>query len=372
MPSAHLLKTVPVHRSARVIQLEGMFDLPPSQQSKKEWNVSLPIEERAWNIGLIVGPSGSGKTTIAHAFFGASIIRGFDWPTDQSILDGFDPVLSIKEVTGLLSSVGFSSPPGWLKPFHVLSNGEQFRCTIARALAEPLEMVVVDEFTSVVDRTVARIGSAAIAKGIRKRGTKFIALSCHEDILDWLSPDWIYRTDESTFSWRSLRPRPSIELQIRQTDRSAWRTFHHHHYLSGNLSQSARCFIGEVEGHPAAFTAVLFWPHPTRSGWREHRTICLPDFQGVGIGNGMSEFVASLFRATGRPYRSVTSSPAMIRHRARSPHWKMTRSPSRIASEPRLRQFRRSSSIRRMTASFEYVGPARVKEARRFGILKAS
>lgn len=369
MPSARLLKTVPVNRSARVIQIEGMFDLPPAQRSQREWNVSLPIEERDWNIGLIVGPSGSGKTTIARELFGSNIIYGFDWPSDRAVVDGFPSTLSIKEVTGLLSSVGFSSPPGWLKPFYVLSNGEQFRCTIARALAEPLDMVVVDEFTSVVDRTVARIGSAAIAKAIRKRGNRFIALSCHEDVLDWLSPDWVYRTDESTFSWRSLRPRPAIELQIRQTDSSAWRIFRHHHYLSGDLSRCARCFVGEVDGRAAAFAAVLFWPHPVRPGWREHRTICLPDYQGVGIGNSMSEFVASLFRATGRPYRSVTSSPAMIRHRARSPLWRMTRPPSRMASKPRLRQFQKSSATRRMTASFEYVGPARVKEARRFGIL---
>jgi len=371
MPSARLLKTVPVTRTSRVIQIEGMFDLPPSERSEKEWSVSLPVEDRRWNIGLIVGPSGSGKTTIARELFGSHIVDGFDWPKDRAVVDGFDPALSIKEVTDLLSSVGFSSPPGWLKPFHVLSNGEQFRCTIARALAEPVEMVVVDEFTSVVDRTVAKIGSAAIAKAIRTRGNKFIALSCHEDVLDWLSPDWVFRTDESTFSWRSLRPRPTIELQIRQTDASAWRLFRQHHYLSGELSRSARCFLGEVEGRAAAFTAVLFWPHPQRSGWREHRVVCLPDFQGIGIGNRMSEYVASLFRTTGRPYRSVTSSPAMIRHRAKSPLWKMTRSPSRIASEPRLGQFRKSSSTRRLTASFEYVGPTRVKEARRFGILSS-
>ena len=49
---------------------------------------------------------------------------------------------------------------------------------------------------------------------------------------------------------------------------------------------------------PAAFTAVLAFPHARRPGWREHRTVCLPDFQGVGIGNAMSELVASLFVAT--------------------------------------------------------------------------
>ena len=371
MPCARVLKSIPVHRTPRVMQLEGLFDLPPSARSEKEWEVSLPLEDRDWNIGLIVGPSGSGKTTIAREMFGDAIVDGFLWPEDQAVVDGFPADLSIKQVTEFLSSVGFCSPPGWMRPFRCLSNGEQFRCTMARALAERLDLVVIDEFTSVVDRTVARIGSAAIAKAVRKQGKRFIALSCHEDVVDWLSPDWVYRVDESTFTWRSLRPRPAINLCVRRTDSSAWRLFRHHHYLDANLSKSARCFVGEVDGRAATFTAVIFWPHPSRPGWREHRTVCLPDFQGVGLGNGTSEFVASLFRATGRPFRSVTSSPAMIRHRARSPLWKMIRSPGRIASKPGMRQLRQTASTHRITASFEFVGPSRPKEARRFGILSA-
>src|SRR5262249_57232560 len=55
---------------------------------------------------------------------------------------------------------------------------------------------------------------------------------------------------------------------------------------------------------PAAFTAVLHAPDPLGGYWREHRTVCLPDFQGVGIGNALSEFVASLFVATGKRYCS--------------------------------------------------------------------
>jgi hypothetical protein len=130
--------------------------------------------------------------------------------------------------------------------------------------------------------------------------------------------------------------------------------------------------MGLVEERPAAFVAVLPFPHPVRSGWREHRCVCLPDFQGVGIGNAMSEFVASLFAATGKPYRSVTSHPAMIHHRARSPHWRMSRSPSRIRpghrSSNRMAAFDKTLSSRRLTASFEYVGEARGHIAAKFGI----
>ncbi len=77
--------------------------------------------------------------------------------------------MAIKEITALLSSVGFSSPLAWLRPFEGLSIGERFRVTMARALAETRDLTVIDELTSVVDRTVAQIGSAAIAKTVRRR-----------------------------------------------------------------------------------------------------------------------------------------------------------------------------------------------------------
>ena len=242
-----------------------------------------------------------------------------------------------------------------------LSNGEQFRATVARALAEKPQLTVIDEFTSVVDRTVARIASAAIAKAVRsRRNQKFVAVSCHYDVIDWLCPDWVYDPAADNFQWRCERRRPAIILEITRVSRAAWRLFSRHHYLSAALNPVAKCYLACIEGRPAAFTAVLPFPHPIRPGWREHRTVCLPDYQGVGIGNALSEFVAGLYRSTGKPYRSVTSNPAMIRHRARSGLWKMTRRPSMVRNA-RQRGFKNMvfrTSHGRITASFEYAGPA--------------
>ena len=383
MPIAMIHRSTNIERTARVMQLEGLFDVPPSERSEVSWRVDLPIEDRDWSIGLIVGPSGCGKSTVARELFGESIVGAMHWPADQSIVDAFPATLGIKEITGLLSSVGFSSPPSWLRPFPVLSNGEQFRVTIARALANAMTnnsieskrtpLLVVDEFTSVVDRTVAKVASFAVAKAVRRLGLQFIAVSCHHDIADWLLPDWTYEPATGEFCWRSLRQRPAIKLTIRKVHSSAWKLFHHHHYLDNTLNPSAHCFVGFVRlgneecDTPAVFTAVLPFPHPQAPGWREHRTVCLPDFQGVGIGNAMSEFVAGMFRATGRPYRSVTSSPSMIRHRARSPLWKMIRAPSSTGYQ-RLKGFRRTNAVDRLTASFEFAGPALIDAAGQFGI----
>ena len=358
-------------RSPRVMQLEGMFDVPPSERSEVRWRVSLPLEEKPWQIGLIVGASGSGKTSVARELFGDRIISGYDWPADKSIIDAFPASLSIKDITGALSSVGFSSPPSWLRPFRVLSNGEQFRATIARAMLESDGLFVVDEFTSVVDRTVARIGSHAIAKAVRGRGKQFIAVSCHYDIIDWLQPDWIYEPGTDSFQWRELQCRPAIQIEIRRVHHSAWQLFKHHHYLSAELARGSICFLALIEDHPAAFVSVINFPHPKRSGWRGHRAVCLPDFQGVGIGNAVADYVAGLFRATGRPYFAVTSHPALTRRCARSPLWKMTRPPSRTPAQGRsgIRRMAGTHANARLSASFEYIGPAHQAAAKGFGLI---
>ena len=130
---------------------------------------------------------------------------------------------------------------------------------------------------------------------------------------------------------------------------------------------------GAVAGRPVAFASAIHTPD-RKSFWREHRTVCLPDVQGVGIGNALSEFVASVIKSLGKPYMSTTGNPAMIRHRARSPLWKMKRAPSRNALD--RGEMRRgfganlmSRAVNRLTAGFEYVGPARPEDAERLGVV---
>lgn len=370
-------RSVAVKQTPRVKQMSGMFDVAPAAISEQTWQVDLELPE-SWHIGVILGASGSGKTTVARELFGKQLVERWDWPKDKSILDGFPAGMSIKDITGLLSSVGFSSPPAWLRPFHVLSNGQQFRVTVARTLAEQPELAVVDEFSSVVDRTVAQVGSAAVAKTVRRRGQKFIAVTCHYDVVEWLEPDWVYEpaTNKMTLnvgpdgSRGSLWRRPAIELEIVRADISAWNLFRGHHYLTSEIHRGSKCFVGLVKNQPAVFTAVLPFPHPRRPSWRGHRTVCLPDYQGVGIGNAMSEFVASIFAATNKPYISTTSHPAMIRHRAGSKVWRMTRRPGMVNSNSSNETgMNATSSTTRITAGFEFVGAKRIAEARQFGLL---
>lgn len=385
-----------------------MFDLAIEPVSRDTFRAQVPGLDEPWQIGAIVGPSGSGKTSIARAAFGNALYEAQLWPADRAVIDclGDQP---IKQITRTLTAVGFSSPRAWIKPHAVLSNGEKFRCELARALlcnagvrgqgtgvskdhAEATETsassltpdpwpltppptpLIFDEYSSVVDRTVAKIGSAALSKAIRSGAiaTRFVAVTCHDDIIRWLQPDWVLDMSGPLLHRGRVRASP-ITMRIERADRTLWSLFERHHYLSGTLHRAAMCFVARVEGRPAAFTAVLAFPHPIRPGWREHRTVCLPDFQGVGIGTALSDFIASLFVATGKPYFSTTIHPAMIAHRARSRLWKMHRKPRMVSSHGESSREKTAMSDTcsrgRCTAGFEYIGAARPKEARHLGVL---
>ena len=358
MSRHRIVRRSEIARTARVKQLEGMFDLPPSKRAELTWDVSLPIEDKPWQIGLIHGPSGCGKSTIAREVFGDKLIAGFPWTTGRTVIDDFPENLPVKEVTGLLSAVGFSSPPAWLRPFSALSNGEQFRVTLARALAESPDLAVIDEFTSVVDRTVAKIGSAAVSKAIRSRpNVKFVAVACHDDIVNWLQPDWTFEPHTGAFHWRSLQQRPAIELQVRRVSSRHWREFAHHHYLTASLMTGAECYLATVEGRPAAFAGII--TNASEGCWRESRIVCLPDFQGIGIGNKFSEFLGSVYRGCGCRYMSKTGHPAMIRHRYKSTVWRVITRLSAMTPRPGPKQRATRKTARgRSTAGFEYTGPA--------------
>lgn len=183
------------HNSYRSARVKSLFNAEKGNEFNLDANID--IDDIDWQIGLIVGPSGSGKTSIGKQLFGGGrVIDLYDgWDMSIPIIDAIAPDGDFDAVTTALANVGLGDVPSWLRPFYALSNGQQFRAGLARIIAEAPSEVIVDEFTSVIDRQIAKIGAMAFAKGWRKnKGKKIVLLACHYDIIDWLQPDWVFDT----------------------------------------------------------------------------------------------------------------------------------------------------------------------------------
>ncbi len=345
----------------RAEKVRSQFDIPkPETLTHKltlDWD--LPTE---WNVGLIVGPSGSGKSTLSRkAFPEASYYDGgraiFEWPTDEPMVDGFGDEHTTTTVTEALSRVGFSSPPHWLQPYHTLSTGQKFRADMARVLLDAdNKRRVIDEFTSTVDRTVAKSISNAVQSYVREDDKQIVLVTCHYDVADWLEPDWVADLQREEVVTDPPFQRPEIEIEIRPVRRQAWEIFREHHYLDNSIAQSAQCWVGFWNDEPVTFVGVLHQPHRVTDRFKRiTRVVTLPDYQGLGVGTRVLDAVAGHYREDGYRITIVTSHPGLLRGLNRNAAWQCISGLKRNAKHAGNKDMRKSGSQRRKTATFEYI-----------------
>tara|TARA_R110002020_G_scaffold216413_3_gene424079 strand:- start:2341 stop:3501 length:1161 start_codon:yes stop_codon:yes gene_type:complete len=290
------------------------FDIQDKEETEVEVSFNLTEAKNFdWNIGVIYGSSGSGKTTILKRMGELSKSK-FD--ADKPLISNFD-WLKPKHATLLLTSMGLSSVPTWLRPFHLLSNGEQYRAELAYKVgkAKEGEVVLIDEYTSVVDRDVAKAMSFALQKYIRKTNKRIILASCHYDIMEWLMPDWTCSPQKGGALERGdwlRQSRPQIKLQISRVEADTWDFFKKHHYLTEDCSKSCKFYLFSWLGKPIGINAVI--PQPSghfKNGVRESRIVVLPDYQGLGLGTTISNTTAAIYKSSGYRYFTKTVHPAI-------------------------------------------------------------
>ena len=363
MPVIDLVKTIDLKPTIRARQIMSMFDVPATEKLSKSWKIDAPINEKTWNIGLIVGPSGSGKSVIANSLFEDKVDVELCW-NNESVIDNFLKEIDLQTITQTCSAVGFNTIPSWLKPFHVLSNGEQFRVSLARRILEAKDICVIDEFTSVVDRQIGKIASHAVQKFVRKTDRQFVAVACHNDIEEWLQPDWIIRPESQTFEWGSLRQRPEINIEICEIKKTCWESFAPFHYMTANHNNAARAFGLFVDDDLAAFASVLHFPHPKVNNIkRVHRMVTLPDFQGLGLAFVLMETLGAAYKFAGIRLRTYPAHVSFIKSFQRSKVWKQTHAAKKTQSRSRTAKLGKAFQSGRNNAVFEYRGPACVEAA---------
>jgi len=310
----NIFKSSTVVMDEKLAEITGMFDYRFDGTTEVSLGDTddLPDRDGKWSLGVIVGASGSGKSSMAMEKYGFSPLP--TWEPSKAVVSQVDH--------RRLSAVGFNSIRSWCKPRHVLSTGEGFRADAAASLKSD---ACLDEWTSVVDRDVAVSCSNAAGKYIKKFGLRGVVLvTCHRDIIPWLSPDWVYDTSKG-LEWHAS-PAPEIILSIERCKSSEWwPLFSNHHYLDGGINPASECYLAKWGDRPVGFSASLSFPSGSlKQAYRSHRLVVLPEFQGLGIGVRLSEHVARLFLDRGKRYFVKTSHPRLGEYHDHSHQWRPT------------------------------------------------
>jgi ABC-type lipoprotein export system ATPase subunit len=314
-----------------------------------------------WSILAIVGQSGTGKTGLLQQLKQNQYEQP-QWD-DRPIIEHIhrSPELASK----WLGSVGMNTLPTWLKKYSVLSMGEKYRTMVAWLLARQ-DNLYFDEYTSTLDRDSAMSLSISLHKTIKRENKRLVVATCHRDILDHLKPCYVIDLDkEQVFDTRGWQ-RQSRTIELVKCDRGYWRHFAPYHYLTNEIPNHTQTFLvrWKETGKIIGFTSCHTLPSGTmQNAYIASRTVCLPQFQGMGFGTRITELLAQYMVGMGKRFFSKTSHPTMGMYREKSDKWKPTsknkkerKDYSTSKGDFYQRVGREQWEIKRVAYSHEYVG----------------
>ena len=346
-----------VNRDEYTDYIQEHFDLSVGDVAEVHIPNNLHLSRLGdWNIGVICGASGSGKSTILRSL---GEIKEVEFDNSKPLISNFAP-MTPQEASSILCAMGLASVPTWIRPYSSLSNGEKYRAEVAKRISSEIGggIILVDEYTSVVDRNVAKSMSNALQKYIRREKKQIILATCHYDILEWLQPDWIYDLNKGGVLEKGdcLRQRPQISLQVYRTEPDTWELFKKHHYMTESLNKSAACFVFLWDKQIVAFAAIL--PQIGKGvgkAMRMSRLVILPDFQGLGLGGKILDFMGGVCCANGFKFYIKTVNPRMGYHLEHSDKWKPTNHNGKLRTEKKVVD-KYGSLLVRPSYCFQYIG----------------
>lgn len=183
--------------SRRVRDICWEFGIPPREAPRViAERLDLPLQPGT--ITFITGPSGSGKSSLLREI--AEQLQPALWvgrPARRgvaAVVDRVAPHRPLPEALEILTACGLGEPRLWVRRETDLSDGEQFRAALARAVGRALAAddhpaVLCDEFSSGLHRRLARAISFNLRKLVSRSGLVLIAASAQDDVLEDLQPD---------------------------------------------------------------------------------------------------------------------------------------------------------------------------------------
>jgi ABC-type dipeptide/oligopeptide/nickel transport system ATPase subunit len=329
--------------------------------------MSIAIDlDTPWSIGVIVGASGSGKSTLAEEMFGLGALATILDPT-RPVIEQFPESMSYDECSAALVGVGLTAVPCWIRPAATLSNGQRARAEAALQMARG-GTSVIDEWTSVVDRTVAKVMSHCVSKYARRTDTAQVVLvSCHYDVLDWINADWVIDCNTQTVTdrralWRQSSRTEQLAFSIHPCDGSTWRMFARYHYLSNRLPGGSACYGLWHGANQIGFCAASIYVPPRKHlATLRHlnRLVIHPDYAGLGLGLPFSSVVAAHRVGLGERVAVTFSAAPMGKSLARDPRWRALPREQKIGRKHNARLGGQQAASTRFNVTlyrYEYVG----------------
>lgn len=323
----------PVATSYRCTRAANSLDIDQKKKSQHHLHVAGVDIDTPYNVGLVVGASGSGKTSLVRSVWGDECFVELLDP-DLPIIDQFPPSWGYDDCAAALSGVGLTHVPCWIRPARTLSNGQRARAEAALQLARMRDdngTVIIDEWTSVVDRTVAKVMSHCIAKHARRHDRRVVLCSCHYDVIEWLNPDWIIDCNQQSFInrrslCRSYERSERLEFTVRAVERATWHAFSRYHYLSDRLPGGYIRTFGLFHGDEQIGFQCLanYVPHRrgTKMQLHSNRTVIHPDYAGLGLGILLINATCAIAAREGFDPRAKFSSLPIYRSMKQQPCWR--------------------------------------------------
>lgn len=114
-------------------------------------------------------------------------------------------------------------------------------------------------------------------------------------------------------------------------------------------------FVGYLNDDMAAFVAILPQPGIVDNQFRISRVVVLPDFQGLGLGNIMNEYLGEVYWEDKKYLSIVTTHPGLIKSYIFSKSWKLKSFDKTIKI---IGDFGSTELSARLKASFIYIPKA--------------
>ena len=198
----------------RIIREPGYVQMSPRKRQIC-WDFGVPAREEPvmlvdrltlrldrGSIILLTGPSGSGKSSVLRAIAERAGSQGWlsagGFPTDRAIVEAISPWAPLATALEILTACGLGEPRLWIRRFADLSEGEQFRASLARAIGSALggargRLILCDAFASTLHRRMAKAMAYNLRKLVSRHGLTLVVAAINDDIMDDLQPDQTVR-----------------------------------------------------------------------------------------------------------------------------------------------------------------------------------